>query len=242
MSLTNYNGIAIQGSNAVNNQIYSNIFQNNIIAVNLTASSTSNIYKNIISSSIGSSVGINLASSGNTIYANTIAENQVGIYMTNSNGNIIYHNNFVNNQIQAKTSTTASNTWDMMVESLPNAFRLKGVENLTEITIALTKAFRILDASPSGPRRACIGIISDVLLQHHAVQIKRWLSDLIPESRSKGFTTLAVMNPQMHPSEEVHAALELFEGEISIHEKEDLQKTVKIGKMYNQRYLLRIAP
>ena len=126
---------------------------------------------------------------------------------------------------------------DTLVESLPNAFRLKGVENLTEITIALTKAFRTLDASPSGPRRACIGIISDVLLQHHAVQTKRWLSDLIPELRSKGFTTLAVMNPQMHPSEEVHAVLELFEGEISIHEKEGLQKTVKIRKMYNQKYL-----
>lgn len=126
---------------------------------------------------------------------------------------------------------------DTMVESLPNAFRLKGVENLTEITITLTKAFRTLDASTSGPRRACIGIISDVLLQHHAVQTKRWLSDLIPELRSKGFTTLAVMNPQMHPSEEVQAILELFEGEISIHEKEGLQKTVKIKKMYNQKYL-----
>jgi KaiC/GvpD/RAD55 family RecA-like ATPase len=123
------------------------------------------------------------------------------------------------------------------IETLPNVFKLKGVENLTEISIALTKALGTLDASLNGPRRACLGIISDVLLQHHAVQTKRWLSDLIPELRSKGFTTLAVMNPQMLPPEEVQAILELFEGEISIHEKEGLRKTVRIQKMYNQKYL-----
>jgi KaiC/GvpD/RAD55 family RecA-like ATPase len=129
---------------------------------------------------------------------------------------------------------------DMMIKSLPNVFKLKGVENLTEIIIALTKAFRTLDTLPSGPRRASIEIVSDVLLQHHAVQTRRWLTDLIPELRSRGFTTLAVMNPQMHPSEEVHAILDLFEGEINIYEKETekgLEKFLKIKKMLNQRYL-----
>jgi KaiC/GvpD/RAD55 family RecA-like ATPase len=129
---------------------------------------------------------------------------------------------------------------DTMIKSLPNVFKLKGVESLTEIIIALTKAFRTLDTSPSGPRRACIEIVSDVLLQHHAVQTRRWLTDLIPELRSRGFTTLAVLNPQMHPSEEVHAVLDLFEGEISIYEKETekgLEKFLKIKKMTNQKYL-----
>ena len=129
---------------------------------------------------------------------------------------------------------------DAMVKSLPNVFKLKGVENLTEIIIALTKAFRTLDMSLSGPRRACVEIVSDVLLQHHAVQTRRWLTDLIPELRSRGFTTLAVMNPQMHPPEEVHAILDLFEGEINIYQKETekgLEKFLKIKKMHNQRYL-----
>jgi KaiC/GvpD/RAD55 family RecA-like ATPase len=128
---------------------------------------------------------------------------------------------------------------DTMIKSLPNVFKLKGVENLTEIIIALTKAFRTLDTSPSVPRRACIEIVSDVLLQHHAVQTRRWLTDLIPELRSRRFTTLAVMNPQMHPSEEVHALLDLFEGEINIYEKETevSEKFVKIKKMHNQKYL-----
>jgi len=129
---------------------------------------------------------------------------------------------------------------DRIIKSLLNIFKIKGVENLTEISIALTKAFRRLDTSITGPKRACIGIISDVLLQHHAVQTRRWLTDLIPELKSRGFTILAVMNPQMHPSEEVHAILDLFEGEINIYEKETekgLEKFLKIKKMYNQRYL-----
>ncbi len=126
-----------------------------------------------------------------------------------------------------------------IIKNQPNIFKLKGVENLTDISIALASAFRKLDASPKGPRRACIEIVSDVLLQHHAVQTRRWLNALIPQLKSKGFTTLAVMDPQMHPKEEVRAILDLFEGEINIYEKETKrgsEKILKIKKMYNQRY------
>ena len=129
---------------------------------------------------------------------------------------------------------------DTMIKNLPNVFKLKGVENLTDIDIALTNFFRRLDEPLSGPRRACIEIVSDVLLQHHAVTTRRWLTGLVPELRSKGFTTLAVINPLMHPPEQVHAILGLFEGEISIHEKETkkgLEKFLKVKKMYNQRYV-----
>lgn len=129
---------------------------------------------------------------------------------------------------------------DKIIKSLPNVFRLKGVENLTGISIALTKAFRRLDTSITGPRRACIEMVSDVLLQHRAVRTRRWLTDLITELKSKGFTTLAVMNPKMHSPQEVHAILGLFDGEINIYEKESekgLEKFLKIKKMYNQRYL-----
>jgi hypothetical protein len=116
---------------------------------------------------------------------------------------------------------------------------LKGVENLTEISIALAKAIRALDGLQNVPRRACIEIISDVLLQHHALQTRRWLTDLIPEFRSKGFTTLAVVNLQMHPKEEVQAILDLFEGQIAISEKDTGTgplKFVRVKKMTNQEY------
>jgi len=129
---------------------------------------------------------------------------------------------------------------DEAFENLPNVFKLGGVENLTEININLESIFRKLGKSKGRPRRACLEILSDVLLQHHAVQTRKWLTGLVPEFRSRGFTTLAVMNPHMHASEETHAMLDLFEGEINIYEKEtqkDLTKYMRIRKMYNQRYL-----
>jgi peptide/nickel transport system substrate-binding protein len=109
MSLMNCNGITLEGNNAANNLIYSNIFQENTVAVNLTASSTSNtIYKNIITSN---NIGLSLESNGHVIYANTISENQVGIDMSDSSGSIIYHNNFINNKENAK-SAQYFNAWD----------------------------------------------------------------------------------------------------------------------------------
>ena len=62
----------------------------------------------------------------------------------------------------------------------------------------------------------------------------------MPELRSKGFTTLAVMNPHMHSSQEVQAILDLFQGEIHIYKKKTekgLRHFLRIEKMYNQRYL-----
>jgi hypothetical protein len=129
---------------------------------------------------------------------------------------------------------------DVMVKNFPRVFKMKGLESLTEIDIALVKSFRMLDNSKSGPKRICIDVISDVLLQHHAVTTRRWLSSLLPDLKSKGFATLAVVNPQMHPPEEVQAILGLFEGEIRISEKETdegSKEVLRIRKLYNQRYL-----
>jgi KaiC/GvpD/RAD55 family RecA-like ATPase len=129
---------------------------------------------------------------------------------------------------------------DVIAESSPNVFKLKGVESLTEISIALTSAIHKLDASLKGPRRACIELVSDVLLQHHAVQTRKWLTALTTELTSIGFTILAVVDPQMHPPEELYAILGLFEGEINIYEKETekgVGKFLKINRMSNQEYL-----
>jgi hypothetical protein len=62
----------------------------------------------------------------------------------------------------------------------------------------------------------------------------------MPELRSKEFTTLATMNPQLHPPQELQAILDLFEGEINLYEKETekgVGKYLKIKKMSNQKYL-----
>ncbi|UCD95887.1 MAG: hypothetical protein JSV35_05120 [Candidatus Bathyarchaeota archaeon] len=126
-----------------------------------------------------------------------------------------------------------------LLKAPSNVIRLKGVDNLTSINIALTSTFRRL-TQDEGPRRACIEIVSDVLLQHKIVNTRRWLNSLIPELKSKGFTTLAVMNPHMHSSEEVQGILGLFDGEITILEREGVdgpERVLKVEKLYNQQYL-----
>jgi uncharacterized repeat protein (TIGR01451 family) len=129
---------------------------------------------------------------------------------------------------------------DVMIKAQPNVFKLKGVESLTDIDIALIKSFRALSPQQTGPRRVCITVLSDVLLQHHAVTTRRWLSGLLADLKSKGFTTLAVINQEMHPPEEVQAIIGLFEGEIRVSEREKdegLEKVLRIRKLSNQRYL-----
>ena len=129
---------------------------------------------------------------------------------------------------------------DIIMRSLSNVFKCQGIENLTEVNIALAGVFRRLDGKSERPRRACIEIISDILLSHHAVQTRKWLDNLLPELKSRGFTTLAVMNPRMHSPEEVQAIVGLFEGEISLYEKESSEgpeKFLRIKKMLNHRYV-----
>ncbi len=127
-----------------------------------------------------------------------------------------------------------------VVEDMPNVFRLKGVENLTEISIALSTALNRLPMPPDNHRRACIEIVSDVLLQHEALQTRRWLYTLIPQLKSKGFTVLATIDPEMHLSKDVHAVLDIFDGEISIYEKETGKRSarfLRILRMLDQDYL-----
>jgi KaiC/GvpD/RAD55 family RecA-like ATPase len=128
---------------------------------------------------------------------------------------------------------------ESIVKSLPNVYKLKGVENLTEIDIALTKAFRTLNPSVKGPRRICVEILSDVLLQHRALATRRWLSALLPTLKAKDFTVLAVVDPQMHPPEEVQAILGLFDGELRVTERETVkgaEKVLRIQKLSGQKY------
>jgi tetratricopeptide (TPR) repeat protein/KaiC/GvpD/RAD55 family RecA-like ATPase len=130
---------------------------------------------------------------------------------------------------------------DTLIQNSTNVFKLNGIDNLTEMGIALAKVFRTLDSSQTRSKRACIDLISDVLIQHHAVTTRKWLNDLLLNLKLNGFTTLAVVDPHMHPSEEVQAILGLFDGEIRISEKQNakgiVERTLKIRRLYNQKYL-----
>jgi tetratricopeptide (TPR) repeat protein len=129
---------------------------------------------------------------------------------------------------------------DALIGNLPNVFKLKGVDNLTQIDISLTKAFRYPNVQSSSQKRACIEILSDVLLQHHAIVTRKWLSALLADFKSQKFTVLAVIDPNMHSQEEVQAITDLFDGEIRIFERQSenrLNKILKILKLYNEDYL-----
>lgn len=129
---------------------------------------------------------------------------------------------------------------EAILRSAPNISILKGVENLTNLSVALTSNIRKLDPSQKGTRRICLNIISDVLLLDGVVQTRRWLTELLTQLKSVGFTTLAVIDPQMHPPEQLHAILDLFEGEINIREAETdegLGRFLKIKRISNQKYL-----
>ena len=128
---------------------------------------------------------------------------------------------------------------DLVVQDLPNVFKLKGLENLTDIEISIAKLFRTLNLPQTVPNRVCISLLSDVLLQHHAVIARKWLSSLLSNLKAKGFTTLAVLDPQMHPAEETQAVFDVFDGEIKVTEKETsegTEKVLKIRKLVNQKY------
>jgi tetratricopeptide (TPR) repeat protein len=129
--------------------------------------------------------------------------------------------------------------FDASLQNQPNIIQIKGTENLTEIGISLVKLQRQIPNSNMDNRRICLEIVSDVLLQHHAVATRRWLSGLLANLRAEGFTVFAIVDPQMHAREELQAVLGLFEGEIQIVETnttKGVQKILKIKRLLNQKF------
>jgi KaiC/GvpD/RAD55 family RecA-like ATPase len=125
-------------------------------------------------------------------------------------------------------------------ESLPNVAGLAGVENLTDIDILLTKTLRKFDESDGCLKRCCIDIVSDVLLQHDILITQKWLAGLTQDLKRKGFSTLAFINPLMHPQQKVQGLLGLFDGEIQVCEKETAKgdkQYIQIRRLRNQRFL-----
>ncbi|MEJ2241555.1 MAG: AAA family ATPase [Candidatus Bathyarchaeota archaeon] len=124
------------------------------------------------------------------------------------------------------------------VPDLPNVFKLGSKTNLTNLSISLTKAFRNIDVSKK--KRFCIDIISDVLISQKAEATRRWISELITDLGSKGFTMLAIIDPEMHPLDQSKAVINLFDGEISIFQSKDpleCKKSILVKKLKNQDFI-----
>ncbi|MEJ2242624.1 MAG: ATPase domain-containing protein, partial [Candidatus Bathyarchaeota archaeon] len=123
------------------------------------------------------------------------------------------------------------------VNNIPNVYKLRSKTDLTNLSISLAKAYRKIN--PSKKKRICIETVSDVLLDYGAKATRKWISELIADLESKGFTTLAVLNPAMHPSDQATAITDLFDGEISILRSSDpldCKKSIVVKKLRNQDY------
>jgi len=125
------------------------------------------------------------------------------------------------------------------VPDLPNVHKLQGKADITNLGIALTKAYRSIDKSIAN-KRVCVEILSDVLVKHGVNTTREWISGLITDLGGKGFTMLAVIDPEMHPSDQSKAVLNLFDGEISITQSDDpldCRKSILVKKLRNQDYI-----
>ena len=74
-----------------------------------------------------------------------------------------------------------------------------------------------------------------MLLSRRAVTTRSWLWDLIVRMKARGFTILRVFNMEMHPTEDAQAILELFDGHISIEQRESdggSRRLARVRKMY----------
>ena len=116
----------------------------------------------------------------------------------------------------------------------------KGIENLTDLNLQIGEVI-----ASTQPKRLVIDILSDILLRHKTLQTRKWLTELLERLRSKGITTLTVLNPYMHASEEVQAVVDLFDGNLEIIEKDvegQLQKFLRIKWMHGVEAVAKELP
>jgi KaiC/GvpD/RAD55 family RecA-like ATPase len=128
----------------------------------------------------------------------------------------------------------------IQLQDLPNITKLRSKTDLTNLNIALAKAYRYLNHNLEGPKRLCIEIVSDVLLHYKADTTRKWIAEILTDFTSKGFTTLAILDPSMHPADQANAILNLFDGEISITQTDDpleCKKHIRVKKLRGQDYI-----
>lgn len=112
-----HNLIGIYVYNSRINKIINNRMTNNQYGVRLYSSSGNTIANNTITSTLFYSISLYGGSSENSIYGNTVLNNNcagsVGIHISNDDpDNTIYHNSFINNTIQAMVMLNQTSTWD----------------------------------------------------------------------------------------------------------------------------------
>jgi len=125
------------------------------------------------------------------------------------------------------------------VPDLPNITKLRSKTDINNLNMALARESRNLQTQQI-PKRMCVEIVSDVLLEYGVTTTRKWVSELLTDLGSKGFTILAVLDPSMHPADHANAIINLFDGEISVYQTEDpleCKKSLRVKKLRNQDYI-----
>ncbi len=132
---------------------------------------------------------------------------------------------------------------DLIASEFENVYGVRNVEDLSSINISLFSALGNLEKQkPVKGQRICLNILSDVLLRCKTLTTRKWLSDLIPRLKAKGFTIMAILNPYMHSREEASAIIDLFDGQIEMYGREDQDKArvfLRVKRMLGQSYVRR---
>ena len=125
-------------------------------------------------------------------------------------------------------------------ESVPemrNVVQTPTCDDLCSVNIAISSLLQRAEPHLTDrcPRKLVVELISDVLMSRGAATTRNWLLDMIARIKARRFTVLGVLNPRMHPPEEAQAIFELFDGHISMEEREadaGTRKLAQIRKMY----------
>ena len=120
----------------------------------------------------------------------------------------------------------------------PNLYQIPGTDNLNELNISLARTI-LNTRKANGNNLIIVDIVSDVLLRHKALVTRRWLSDFVTKRKAESFTVLAILDPYISPKEEAQTVIGLFDGVISIHEKEISERSRRflvIKKMHGRLY------
>jgi KaiC/GvpD/RAD55 family RecA-like ATPase len=125
--------------------------------------------------------------------------------------------------------------------SVENCVQVRGVERLTELSVALTTLLSNIEkiSGQEYLKRLVIDILSDTLLSNQSVNTRKWLRETITKFKQKNFTILATLNPHMHSKEDVQSLLDLFDGQIEIYEKElegETRMFMRVKRLNNSRY------
>jgi KaiC/GvpD/RAD55 family RecA-like ATPase/ketosteroid isomerase-like protein len=122
----------------------------------------------------------------------------------------------------------------------PHIALARNYENLTELSLTLSKTLEGIPQNLRRQSRCRIDILSDVLIRHGAIAARKWFAELSARLKANGFTTLVVVDPLMHEEKDKAAISELFDGQIVCYESPSTKKPgrfMRVTRMIGMSYL-----